>query len=124
MPSCAPSATFTSKAFGDLTFTEVRDLARKQYISFDKLGGDEIEKLARKKHAEQAIYANDELASVLFGNLTFAEVRSLAKKQYKSFDELNGDEIEELARQGHSEEMVCQTPVTTRPAITLMKTVN
>lgn len=107
MPSSAPSLTPAPRPFEELTFAEVRGLARKQYISFDKLSGDEIETLARQKHAEQTVYANDEVASLLFGGLTFAQVRSLAKKQYKSFDELNGDEIEGLARQGHSQELVC-----------------
>ncbi|OBT79996.1 hypothetical protein VF21_01059 [Pseudogymnoascus sp. 05NY08] len=40
-----------------------------------------------------------------FEKLKFAEVRDLARKKYKLFDDLNGDEIEKLARQKHGEEM-------------------
>ncbi|KFZ08144.1 hypothetical protein V502_09514 [Pseudogymnoascus sp. VKM F-4520 (FW-2644)] len=103
MLSSAPYLTPAPRAFENLTFAEVRGLARKQYISFDKLSGDEMETLARQKHAEQRLYANNGYARLLFEVLTFARVRSLAEKQYKSFDELNGDEIEGLARQGHFE---------------------
>jgi hypothetical protein len=114
VPSYSPSLAPTWKEFEDLTFTKVRGLASKQYVSFDKLSADEIEMLARKKHAEETAHINDGDAlgsSVLnipktFEDLTFSQVRSLAKKQYKSFDELNVDEVEGLARQGHSEAMV------------------
>ncbi|OBU01348.1 hypothetical protein VE01_00136 [Pseudogymnoascus verrucosus] len=106
LPSCAPSLTPASKAFEDLTFSEVRDLARKQYMGFDKVGGDEMETLAKQKHAEQMEYANDEVTRLFFDELTFAQVRNLAKKQHKSFEELNTDEIEKLARQKHSESIV------------------
>ncbi|OBT82949.1 hypothetical protein VE02_08170 [Pseudogymnoascus sp. 03VT05] len=106
VPSCAPSLTPASKAFEDLTFSEVCELARKQYMGFDKLCGDEMERLAKQKHAEQLQYANDKLTRVFFDSLTFAQVRGLAKKQHKSFDELNTDEIEKLARQKHSEAIV------------------
>lgn len=99
--------TPASKAFEDLTFSEVRDLARKQYMGFDKVGGDEMETLAKQKHAEQMEYANDEVTRLFFDELTFAQVRNLAKKQHKSFEELNTDEIEKLARQKHSESIVC-----------------
>lgn len=107
VPSCAPSLTPASKAFEDLTFSGVRGLARKQYIGFDKLCGDEMETLAKRKHAEQMGYANDKVSRVVFDTLTFAQVRSLAKKQHKDFNELNTDEIEKMARQKHSEEIVC-----------------
>jgi hypothetical protein len=40
-----------------------------------------------------------------FEKLKFAEVRDLARKKYKLFDDLNGDKIEKLARQKHGEEM-------------------
>ncbi|KFY71374.1 hypothetical protein V499_08425 [Pseudogymnoascus sp. VKM F-103] len=106
LPSCAPSLTPASKAFEDLTFSKVRDLARKQYMGFDKVGGDEMETLAKQKHAEQMEYANDEVTRLFFDELTFAQVRNLAKKQHKSFEELNTDEIEKLARQKHSESIV------------------
>jgi hypothetical protein len=116
-PSCSPPLAFTPKEFEDLTFTEVRGLARKQYVSFDKLTGDELEKLARKKYAEEMVHVKNEYISSSspsvphtlkpFEDLRFSEVRSLARKQYKSFEDLNGDEIEGLARQGYSEAMVC-----------------
>jgi hypothetical protein len=116
VPSSAPSLSLAPKAFEELTFAEVRGFARKQYKSFDTLSGDEMEKLAMQRHVEEMARANREGApssssvshtSGAFEDLTFRAVRDLARKEYKSFNELNGDEIEGLARQGHFQELVC-----------------
>ncbi|ELR08498.1 hypothetical protein VC83_01211 [Pseudogymnoascus destructans] len=107
--------TSTSRAFEKLKFAEVRDLARKKYKRFDDLNGDEIEKLARQKHGEEMPNAHSgplSHASRAFEDLTFEEVWGLAKKQYKDFNELNGHEIQDLARQKYDETMtsVSETP--------------
>jgi hypothetical protein len=115
-PSRAPSLTPTLKEFRDLTFDEVWDLARKQHKDFNELNGHEIQKLARKKYDEDTVHAESEdfpsqsslpHASRAFKDLTFDEVWDLARKQHKDFNQLNGHEIRELARQKHSEAMVC-----------------
>ncbi|KFY65490.1 hypothetical protein V497_01381 [Pseudogymnoascus sp. VKM F-4516 (FW-969)] len=95
-----------SKAFDELKFTEVRDLARKQHKCFDELNGDEVENFARQKLAEAVVDTDGSSAShtsKAFDDLTFAEVWDFARKNYKDFDELNRREIEELARQGYSQ---------------------
>lgn len=117
VPSSSPSLTPTPKAFEELTFAEVRNLARKYHKRFDELSGDVLENLARQKHSEEMVHqarkgtssssSPGSHASRAFEKLTFAEVRSLAKKQYRDFDELNGDDIEGLARQGYSKALVC-----------------
>ena len=108
MPLCLSPLDPTSKAFEELKFAEVQDLARKQHKCFDKLNGDEVEKFVRQKLAEEMVDADGGSSShTSFDDLTFAEVWDLARRNYKDFDELNRHEIEELARQGHSEAMVC-----------------
>ncbi|KFY26742.1 hypothetical protein V491_01182 [Pseudogymnoascus sp. VKM F-3775] len=111
VPSYAPSLTPTSRAFEDLTFSEVRDLARKQHKDFDDLKGDDIEKLARQKYSEEMAHADNGVGSSsssplpngsrAFEDLKFDEVLDLARNQHKDFHDLNGREIRKLAMEKH-----------------------
>lgn len=122
VPICSSPLDPVSRAFEELKFAEVRDLARKQHKCFDKLNGDEIEKFVRQKLAEEMVDADGGPSShTSFDDLTFAEVWDFARRNYKDFDELNRHEIEELARQDHSEAMVC-TGSREAPQITFMET--
>ncbi|OBT67069.1 hypothetical protein VE03_04448 [Pseudogymnoascus sp. 23342-1-I1] len=110
-PLHVPSLTPTPRAFGDLTFTEVRDLARKQYKGFGELNGNEIEKLAREKYSEETVHEDGGVglpssssfphASKAFEDLKFDEVLDLVRNQHKDFKDLNGNEIRSLAMQKH-----------------------
>ena len=62
-PSCLSSSANPSRAFEDLTFAEVRDLARMQFKGFDRLNADEIEKLAKQKYFEAMVCINHKDAS-------------------------------------------------------------
>ncbi|OBT54219.1 hypothetical protein VE04_06342 [Pseudogymnoascus sp. 24MN13] len=109
--SRAPSLTPALRLFEDLTFAEVRDLARKQHKGFDDLNGDEIENLARQKYSEEMEHADEGVGSSsssslphgsrAFEELKFDEVWDLARSQHKDFRELNGHEIRKLAMQKH-----------------------
>lgn len=70
------------------------------------VGNGEMQLQVTPNSAESSSLSQLGANSRAFEKLKFTEVRDLARKKYKCFDDLNGDEIEKLARQKHSEEML------------------
>lgn len=99
-PQSSQSAQLVSE---DLSNAITRSQSKAQTRAH--VGNGEMQLQATPNSAESSSSSQLGANSRAFEKLKFTEVRDLARKKYKCFDDLNGDEIEKLARQKHSEEM-------------------